>query len=149
VATGRTDVMLRWGALFSSLIVVGFAVGLPWGIQGVATSYAIVIACVLIPAFRAAFRIIDLPLLDLWNALWPGLKCTLIMATVVLAVHEIFARTVPQLLMLRLMSCISVGAAVYLYLMFRLRPPVFGDILKLTRDATSTWRAPQSDQSTA
>jgi O-antigen/teichoic acid export membrane protein len=140
IATGRTDLMLRWGTLFVSLIVVGFAVGLPWGIQGVAIAYAIVIAAIVIPVFWAAFRIIDLPLLDLWRALWPGLKCTLIMAVVVLTLHQALARTAPHWPIIRLAACSLVGAVVYLYLMFRMRSPVLGDVIQLTRRTISEWR---------
>src|ERR1700730_14976749 len=140
IATGRTDLMLRWGTLFVSLIVVGFAVGLPWGIQGVAIAYAIVIAAIVIPVFWAAFLIIDLPLLDLWRALWPGLKCTLIMAVVVLTLHQALARTAPHWPIIRLAACSLVGAVVYLYLMFRMRSPVLGDVIQLTRRTISEWR---------
>ena len=133
VATGRTDLMMRWGSLFSVLVVGSFIVGLPWGIQGVATAYAVVIACIIIPALWAAFRIIDLPLLDLWYALWPGLKCTLVMACVVIALHEALLRFSPRSLIIRLVGCSIAGAAVYLYLMFRTRPPVVRDMLQLLR----------------
>jgi O-antigen/teichoic acid export membrane protein len=145
IATGRTDLMLRWGTAFSSLILVGFVVGLPWGIQGVATSYAIVIACVLLPALWAAFRIIDLPLLDLWRSLWPGLKCALLMASAVLALRQAFIYAAPNLLIIRLVACSSVGAFVYLYLMWRLRPPVVQDMIQLTTGAISAWRAPNKE----
>jgi len=143
IATGRTDLMLRWGSIFSLLIVVGFLVGLPWGIQGVATAYAIVIACVLVPALWAAFRIIDLPLLDLWRSLWPGLKCALLMASVVLALRQALVYTAPHLLIIRLVACSTVGAFVYLYLMWSLRPPVVRDMIQLTTGAISTWRTPK------
>jgi O-antigen/teichoic acid export membrane protein len=140
IATGRTDLMLRWGSIFSSLIVVSFIAGLPWGIQGVAVSYAVMIAGILIPVFWAAFRIINLPLLDLWRALWPGLKCTLIMGAVVLTLHQVLARTEPQLQIFRLAVCSLVGAVVYLYLMFRIHSPVLQDLIQLTRTSISELR---------
>jgi lipopolysaccharide exporter len=145
IATGRTDLMLRWGSIFSALIVLSFLVGLPWGIKGVATSYAIMMACLLLPALWAAFRIIDLPLLDLWHSLWPSLKCALLMASAVLAVRQGLIYAAPNLLILRLVACSSFGAFVYLYLMWWMRPPVVQDILQLTTGAISNWRAPKKE----
>jgi O-antigen/teichoic acid export membrane protein len=39
---GRTDWLLRWGVIASATTVAGFAIGIHWGIRGVAASYAIV-----------------------------------------------------------------------------------------------------------
>jgi lipopolysaccharide exporter len=140
IATGRTDLMLRWGSIFSVLIVVSFLVGLPWGIMGVAVAYAIMIALIVIPVFWAAFRIIDLPLIELWRALWPGLKCTLIMGACVLAMRQALVRTVPQWQIFRLVTCTLVGVLAYFFLMYRTESPVLQDLLQLTRTSISEWR---------
>jgi lipopolysaccharide exporter len=140
IATGRTDLMLRWGSIFSALIVLSFLVGLPWGIKGVATAYAVTIAAIVIPVFWAAFRIINLPLLDLWRALWPGLKCTLIMGVLVLAMRQALLRTVPQWQIFRLTTCTLVGVAAYFYLMYRTESPILQDLMQLIRTSISEWR---------
>ena len=41
VATGRADRVFRWGMIGTPLILVGFLIGLPWGIPGVATAYSV------------------------------------------------------------------------------------------------------------
>jgi PST family polysaccharide transporter len=48
----RTDVMGRWGLVSTPAIVGSFVVGLPWGIDGVAASYAIVSLLLAIPQVR-------------------------------------------------------------------------------------------------
>jgi PST family polysaccharide transporter len=40
VSKGRTDRFLRWALIASPLFVLSFVVGLPWGVVGVALSYA-------------------------------------------------------------------------------------------------------------
>ena len=50
-AKGRTDLMFKVGGTASVLCVISFFVGLPWGIRGVALSYAICVALLLLPSY--------------------------------------------------------------------------------------------------
>ncbi|MBU1566210.1 MAG: lipopolysaccharide biosynthesis protein [Proteobacteria bacterium] len=47
VSLGQTRRMAMWGAIACPLIAVSFIIGLPWGVMGVATSYA---ACIILLA---------------------------------------------------------------------------------------------------
>ena len=49
VSQGRDREMFQWGILGSTLIVASFAIGIPWGIQGVAMGYGIVCATIVTP----------------------------------------------------------------------------------------------------
>ncbi len=140
VAVGRTDLMFRWGLLFSCLIVGSFVVGLRWGIRGVAVAYAITIAAVLIPVFRPAFRIINLSILDLWRALWPSVRCTAAMGVLVEVLRELLIHLAPQWHAIRLAVCVLVGATVYISLMFRIEAPVIHDLTGLVTSAMRGWR---------
>ena len=55
IATGRTDQLLRWGKVSSVVLVGAFLVGLPWGVIGVATAYAVAIHCLLPYFLRLVF----------------------------------------------------------------------------------------------
>ncbi len=133
VATGRTDLMFRWSCLFVSLIVLGFIAGLPWGIQGVATAYAIVAFATAIPTARPACRLIHLPLRSLGRALGPGVKCTLAMTAFIVPLRALLVFALPGQPLLTLAVCTVFGAGSYFALMGLLRPPVLEDVLLLGR----------------
>lgn len=65
VATGRTDVMFKWGVIKGLLDVCAIASGLRWGIEGVAIAYFSITLLVFIPSFLVPFRLIGLKLADL------------------------------------------------------------------------------------
>ncbi len=70
LAKGKTNLMMKWGLFSSSLIVLSFIIGLKWGVTGVATSYAIAMALLIIPSFSIPFRLIQMHLHELFKALW-------------------------------------------------------------------------------
>jgi O-antigen/teichoic acid export membrane protein len=82
---GRTDLMLRWSLFAGILIMLGFAIGLRWGIVGVATGYAIANLLLVYPNFAIPFRLIQLNTIDLVFALWRPFLCSMIMSAVILA----------------------------------------------------------------
>jgi PST family polysaccharide transporter len=84
-AKGRTDLMFKVGGTASVLYVISFIVGLPWGIRGVAFSYAVCVALLLLPSLYIPFRLIDLRLIDMWHALKGIVASTALMAVVVIA----------------------------------------------------------------
>ncbi|MBV8866683.1 MAG: MOP flippase family protein, partial [Acidobacteriaceae bacterium] len=71
MATGRTDLMFRWGLFASPITVLSFVVGLPWGVKGVAISYAVSTVLIAYPVFLIPARLIDLHLFDLWREVQP------------------------------------------------------------------------------
>jgi PST family polysaccharide transporter len=64
-ATGRSDALLAWGVGSSVVIVGGFAVGLQWGIIGVAAAYLVVTLALAYPLFAIPFRFVGLAVRDL------------------------------------------------------------------------------------
>jgi O-antigen/teichoic acid export membrane protein len=79
-ATGRTDLQLRWGGASGAVYVSAFAVGLPWGIVGVAAAYAAAVALIAYPAFRIPLNLIELRLGDLLGAVSAPALSSAIMA---------------------------------------------------------------------
>lgn len=61
LAAGRTKLLLAWGAIVTALTVLGFLVGLRWGIIGVAAGYAVTQLIVVYPSLRIPLRLIDIP----------------------------------------------------------------------------------------
>jgi len=86
-AKGRTDWMFYWGVGSGTLVVIAFVVGLPWGIVGVATAYSIVSLIILAyPGFAIPFKLINLPMRDLGQAVWRPFTASFAMCVVVLGV---------------------------------------------------------------
>src|SRR6266853_761895 len=70
MAKGRTDWALWWTIGAGLLIVLSFVLGLPWGILGVTSSYAVMFLLLTYPAFAVPFRLIGLRVRDLGGVLW-------------------------------------------------------------------------------
>lgn len=83
LAKGRTDVQLRWGLGSSSVVVLGFLLGLHWGILGITVSYAITKSFLAIPSFAIPFRYIALRLPDFVAILVRPFTASLVMAILV------------------------------------------------------------------
>jgi O-antigen/teichoic acid export membrane protein len=96
LATGRTDVMMLAGSGFSVVVMLAFAIGLQWGIIGVAAAYVIAYSILFIPSFYIAFQLIDLRLSDLVKVLWRTLLCSIIMCAVVLVSQKTVADLLPH-----------------------------------------------------
>lgn len=79
LAHSRTDWMFRWGLATGVLGVIGFVVGLRWGIMGVAASCLIVALVSTYPGFRIPFGLIDLKVGDLARSVWRSLLCSVLM----------------------------------------------------------------------
>jgi O-antigen/teichoic acid export membrane protein len=113
-AKGRTDVLFRWSLVVTPFIVCSFAIGLPWGVVGVASSYAIVAGLLQFPTFYVAFRLIKLSMLDFAQSIFPALACATAMLLVVLAVRGYFVSNFRTPMSLGLL--VLLGGTVYLVL---------------------------------
>jgi O-antigen/teichoic acid export membrane protein len=65
---GKTDWMLRWGLFASTITVIGFVIGLNWGIIGVAASYLITTLLMILPVFIIPFKLINLPIIKFFRS---------------------------------------------------------------------------------
>lgn len=86
-AKGRTDWLLRWGIAVGVVVTVAFVVGLRWGIIGVAAAYAIASLVLFYPSFALPFRLINLPVRDLFGVLWRPFASGLLMLAVILGLR--------------------------------------------------------------
>ncbi|MGA9408338.1 MAG: lipopolysaccharide biosynthesis protein, partial [Bacteroidota bacterium] len=85
LAQSRTDWMFRWGVGTGLFTVVCFAIGLKWGIVGVASSYLISTLVGAYPCFRIPFTLIDLNVKDLIKKVWKPFLCSLLMLCTIYA----------------------------------------------------------------
>ncbi len=137
-AKGRTDLMFKIGGTASVLYVISFFVGLPWGIRGVALSYAICVALLLLPSlWIIPFRLIDLRIIDLLLALKGIAASTVLMAVVVVAARMAVTNytQIPPVIDLLLFT--AVGAVVYGATVFLSRLP--SAVMDLSQMVASSW----------
>jgi hypothetical protein len=79
--------MLRWVVLAGAVVIIAFVVGLRWGIIGVAAAYAITSLVLFYPNFAVPFRLINLPVRDLFGVLWRPFASGLLMLAVILGLR--------------------------------------------------------------
>lgn len=130
MAKGRTDWMFRWGLGATAVTVGAFAIGLRWGVTGVAAAYAVVATLLQYPAFAIPFRLIGLPMKDLGIALWPVLMRALIMCGLMMAGRLAMERGGVTDSWIILIVVGTLGAASYAALMFWRRPAVVDDMIE-------------------
>lgn len=62
---GKTRLLFYWGAVCTAITVLGFIIGVKFGIYGVAISYLIVTLLTTYPSLKIPFRLIDLKLSEI------------------------------------------------------------------------------------
>jgi O-antigen/teichoic acid export membrane protein len=110
----RTDLMMRWGLVASAVIVAGFALGIHWGVEGVAIGYAIAMWSLLYFGFLLMGRLIDMRVRQVFSAVRGALLCAIAMAAVMWIAGRLLPIGLPPVVML--LSQSGVGVLVYLFL---------------------------------
>jgi O-antigen/teichoic acid export membrane protein len=129
-AKGRTDILLWWGLGSSLCYVTAFFAGLPWGIVGVASAYAIVWTALMIPGFWLAFRLIELRLADFFRLLAPVLSCAAIMAVLV-SFEQVGLERMGAPVVVQLAVGVATGAVLYIVLLRLLAGTALADVRAL------------------
>lgn len=111
-AKGRTDWMFRWGIAAGMISISAFLIGLHWGIVGVAAAYTIASSVLAYPNFVIPFRLIDLSMGELYDALCRPFTASLVMLAGILALRFILPADVSRAWVL----CLSVPAGSIIYL---------------------------------
>jgi O-antigen/teichoic acid export membrane protein len=87
IATGRTDRLFYWSLLSSSVIVLSFIIGIPWGGVGVAIAYAGARCLLIVPSMWFALRGTQIGLPDVGRAVWRPLCLSILLFATVLSVR--------------------------------------------------------------
>lgn len=77
---GRTDWLFRWGVAATATVVVAFAIGVHWGIDGVATGYALASVALFYFNFAVPGRLIGLAFTDVVRTSWASFVVAAVMA---------------------------------------------------------------------
>jgi PST family polysaccharide transporter len=91
-ATGRTDMMRKYGMLNTVLTVTAFAAGLPWGITGVAAAYMTAMVIIFISTLHGALRLTDRSLFQLLAKIAPPVGCAIALGGIALPIGALLRR---------------------------------------------------------
>ena len=132
---GRTDLAFRVEILFTSLICIAIAIGLMWGVMGVAIGYTAVIVIIWPISHYIANRIIGLSMRRFFFTLGPISIASLLM----LITLSLLKKLKSQLLYLDdvqfILASLIIGPAIYLLVIKILKVKVVGEISSLLGDA--------------
>jgi len=112
MATGRTDLQLRWTLMAAAVVFPGFLLGLRWGgLEGLTIGYALASGVLCVPSLFVAYRLIRLSVLEVGRTLAPLQIAALGMAAAVAALRwDFMPHTAP---LARLLLGIGLGAVLY------------------------------------
>ncbi len=113
---GRTDWIFRWGIVSAGATMLSIGIGISIGnLLAVVTCYAVTSGLLLLyPAISIPGRLIDMRFRDVVSAVSGSLVCSVVMAIAVWLLAHILPDSWPH--WLRLLSCVSAGAVLYLVL---------------------------------
>ncbi|HEX5475766.1 MAG TPA: lipopolysaccharide biosynthesis protein [Vicinamibacterales bacterium] len=125
----RTDLLLRWYTISGLLLVTGFAIGLRWGVTGVAACYTIVSFGLAYFLFRIPLTLIGLRVSALGKTLSRPLGCSLLMLGAVLLMRRLLpAGLSPRAVLL---ATVPGGAIVYVAATWRFNRDGAVDLLRV------------------
>jgi PST family polysaccharide transporter len=127
MATGRTDVMFKWGLGAGIAFTTAFAVGLQWGVIGVAAAYALMSLLLFWPSLAIPYRLIGLKVSALLLRISPPIASACLMAVIVAAAASVL-RVSSEDRPVLLMMCILLGMAAYAGLSLVLQREIVRDI---------------------
>ena len=130
LAKGRSDWLLWWNLGAGSLIVASVFCGLPWGIVGVATAYAIVMVPITYLSCLIPFRLINAPVNQLFLTLYPYVIAGLSMGALVLCCRLSLESLAWNPLAI-LAASVAFGISIYSTILLLWQPPAFQDMLTL------------------
>jgi PST family polysaccharide transporter len=123
--------------MFASVMYVGsFALGLRWGIQGVASCYAMVWFLLMVPSFMIPFRLVGLSGKHFLRTLWPTIWMSLVMAAATEAWLQGLRRIGIQNTPVQLLSTVALGIAVYVTLALTYKPPVLWELAVILKGSS-------------
>jgi len=133
MAGGRTDIDFIWSLCRMAVTAAALAIGIQYGIAGVAMAYLVSTVILALPTFLIPFRLIRLGLGKLSRSLLPTAAASVAMAgAVVLCRNSLVSKVAPNAL-ITLAAEIVLGAVIYYALLRAARAAVLGEAVQLLR----------------
>jgi len=130
MAIGRADIMFRWSLALNTLAIIGFAVGLNWGVTGVAIGFLLANAVLFIPSMWVLLRQVGQPIATFLADITPIIVSSCVMMAGVWGLSGLMStRGWPDYA--QILVCVPAGMAIYGTLMLALDRRGSGELLKL------------------
>jgi O-antigen/teichoic acid export membrane protein len=131
LSQGRTDVLLKLSIFTTSVAAISFAVGLRWGVEGVAIAYTIATFLVAYPTFAISFRLIDMKV-----GYFLAKLRSIVLATLILGIIAFLLRILLETLgvtqaLIILTTVTAASLVIYLVLIFLFDKELFIGIMRL------------------
>jgi PST family polysaccharide transporter len=128
VARGFTRWFFWWGAIASTLTVLGFVIGLRWGIIGVAFSYLITEGLLTIFGMPLLYRKVEVPVSQLLKALAVPALASVCMGVAVFALKMVLAANGVITPVVVFSACVPAGCVVYGVMLLLLKKYFWDDL---------------------
>lgn len=135
VSLGRARAMAKWGLFSFALTVPSFVIGLPWGIQGVATCYAIATWLLIYPEIHFATKSSAIRPRHVFGAVLPPFGLALICALTVIVLRALLPQLPPE----RFLSAAAVDVLVTMALLYWFVIPIRKDIREVLDEIRSSF----------
>jgi PST family polysaccharide transporter len=121
--------MFKWSIAAGLLFIPAFAIGLQWGITGVAASYGVASLLLFWPSLAIPFRLVDLRVSDVLLKLLPTMVSAAVMALVVASIAAAWPDNTGNQLV-RLILLIVVGMVTYVGLSLLFQRTLLKDLIR-------------------
>ena len=128
-ATGRIVRSVKIAFLIAPVVVIGYALGLPWGANGVAMGFSIAMSVLVVPVVMWATHGTMITAGDLLRTAWPPLASTVIAAALAYALGEYIGEVNP-LLKISLVSATLFGAQTMVLYFAMGYGKIYGELLE-------------------
>lgn len=142
VAKDRTGWLFAWSLLAAAGTTAGAAIGLVWGLVGVAAGRLVANTALFPVNMGVSLRLIDLRLPDLARSLRPLVGASLIMVAVVVLLRIGLRACGVVTPIPHLLTSAAIGAATYAGAIWWIRPPILHEILATLSMAGAEWATP-------
>ncbi len=139
LSQGRSDLQFKVGVVVGILGIGAIALGLRWGIQGVAYAYGLYSVLVAYPSIRIAVSLVDLTFSKVFRNLLGVLACATAMGTAIWTVDRVLPPDWPHWASLAVQ--VPLGVIVYAALVHMFRLEAYRDVRELVREQ---WRHRQA-----
>ena len=130
---GRTDVLFRWGILAIVVYGIAFAIGLHWGINGVAVAYVIAGVLLVYPNFAIPFRFIDLGVFYFLKRFTSVAAATAVMGLVMYGSRLAIEKYLETPDVITLIITIAIGVVCYAGSLHLMDRKLFSELYELVR----------------
>jgi PST family polysaccharide transporter len=128
-AKGNTDIQFKLGAVNSILTIIGFVIGLSYGVNGVAFAYLMVNTIMLYPIFKISWRQIDLSVSEGIGTIFPILIISLLMGFGIYLFDIALLHTIENQI-IRLILMVAIGIVLY-YILLKLKYKKLKQMIKI------------------